>query len=150
MRGESGTRRAALFPVEGAHIGAPGVRARDGRLKEVLLRDKPEVIRLPRGKLFFLPAGFFVGLRPPTNIHSRLTPLFTVCGCLSGSPHPLPSFTLTIPLIGISYVALSFLSLSSLGVAPFSLVSPREVLTASRAIMVNDEYLLQNAERADS
>lgn len=77
-------------------VSGPDARARNGRLKEVLLRDKPEVIRLPRGKLSFLPAGFFAGLRPPTNIHSRLTPLFTVCGCLS-------SF---LPLIGIFYVAL--------------------------------------------
>lgn len=77
-------------------VSGPDARARNGRLKEVLLRDKPEVIRLPRGKLSFLPAGFFAGLRPPTNIHSRLTPLFTVCGCLSGF----------LPLIGIFYVVL--------------------------------------------
>jgi hypothetical protein len=81
--------QAALFPVEGARI-RPNTRTRNGRLKEVLLRDKPEVIRLSRGKLSFLPAGFFVGLRPPTNIHSRLTLLFTVCGYLLVSPHPRP------------------------------------------------------------
>lgn len=90
-RERSGTCRGrVLFPVDGACIG-PDARTRNGRLKEVLLRDKPEVIRLSRGKLSFLPAGFFVGLRPPTNIHSRLTLLFTVCGCLSNF----------LPLIGI-------------------------------------------------
>ena len=89
-REKSGTCRKVLFPVDGACIG-PDARTRNGRLKEVLLRDKPEVIRLSRGKLSFLPAGFFVGLRPPTNIHSRLTLLFTVCGCLSNF----------LPLIGI-------------------------------------------------
>lgn len=89
-REKSGTCREVLFPVDGACIG-PDARTRNGRLKEVLLRDKPEVIRLSRGKLSFLPAGFFVGLRPPTNIHSRLTLLFTVCGCLSNF----------LPLIGI-------------------------------------------------
>lgn len=91
-RGKSGTCREVLFPVDGACIG-PDARTRNGRLKEVLLRDKPEVIRLSRGKLSFLPAGFFVGLRPPTNIHSRLTLLFTVCGCLSNF----------LPLIGIFF-----------------------------------------------
>lgn len=91
-RKRSGTRQEALFPVEGARIG-PDAKARNGRLKEVLLRDKPEVIRLSRGKLSFLPAGFFVGLRPPTSIHSRLTLLFTVCGCLAGF----------LPLIGIFF-----------------------------------------------
>jgi len=89
-REKSGTCREVLFPVDGACIG-PDARTRNGRLKEVLLRDKPEVIRLSRGKLSFLPAGFFVGLQPPTNIHSRLTLLFTVCGCLSNF----------LPLIGI-------------------------------------------------
>lgn len=86
------TRQEAPFPVEGARIG-PDAEARNGRLKQVLLRDKPEVIRLSRGKLSFLPAGFFVGLRPPTSIHSRLTLLFTVCGCLAGF----------LPLIGIFF-----------------------------------------------
>lgn len=124
-REESGTRREALFPVGGVRIGGPNVRARNGRLKEVLLRDKPEVIRLPRGKLSFLPAGFFVGLRPPTNIHSRLTPLFTVCGCLSGF----------LPLIGIFYVAL-------FTVALFFRYFPHRTLTV-RA----DEYLLREVAR---
>lgn len=47
----------------------------------------------PEGNFPFLPAGFFVGLRLPTSIHSRLTLLFTVCGCLA-------SF---LPLIGIFF-----------------------------------------------
>lgn len=79
---ENGTRRIVVFPVEEAHIG-PDARARNGRLKEVLLRDKPEVIWLSRGETFFPFCGLSRRITgPPTNIHSRLTLLFTVCGYL--------------------------------------------------------------------
>lgn len=100
-----------LFPVEEVRIGPTEVR--NDRLKEVLLRDKPEVIRL-RPKHFFLLVftrvekkvypfqvtnGFcFVPFgrdyRPRTNIHSRLTPLFTI-RCFSVYPrHPSPPYFL--------------------------------------------------------
>lgn len=92
--------RKLYFRSKGPGIKADA-RTRNGRLKEVLLRDKPEVIRLSRGKLSFL-RGFFVGLRPPTNIHSRLTLLFTVCGCLCSFLSRLsefPSVVLFAPLL---------------------------------------------------
>jgi len=89
-REESGTQSGSSISGRRGPYQGPDTGTRNGRLKEVLLRDKPEVIRLSRGKLSFLPAGFFVGLRPPTNIHSRLTLLFTVCGYLLVSPHPGP------------------------------------------------------------
>ena len=81
-------------------------KVRNDRLKQVLLRDKPEVIRLrPKHFFPFLSRGKKVypllppPLPPPslfgrdygpwTDIHSRLTPLFTV-HCFSFQPLPSP------------------------------------------------------------
>lgn len=100
-------RTEKLFPVEGVRVSAGGrpEKLRNGRLKEVLLRDKPEVIR-QRPKHFFLgPAAgveesllplasapfLFAGITGPrTNIHSRLTPLFTDGSLPRSHPSPPP------------------------------------------------------------
>lgn len=107
------SRRSASGPTE----------VRNDRLKEVLLRDKPEVIRL-RPKHFFpllnrgkkvypfqprtVPFGRDYG--PWTNIHSRLTPLFTV-HCFSFQPLPsLPFLTPPTILLFSILLLLSFVS----------------------------------------
>lgn len=125
--------------------GARPEKLRNGRLKEVLLRDKPEVIR-QRPKHFFLgpatgveesllplasaPFLFARITGPRTNIHSRLTPLFTD-GCLFLPPlrhsHPpqTPFFSLQL-YISLSppwlFVALVYFS------PPSSLFFPSFVL----------------------
>lgn len=79
---ESGTRVRKLYFRSKRPVSGPTREREMADLRKFYCETNRKWFGLSRGKLSFLPAGFFVGLRPPTNIHSRLTLLFTVCGYL--------------------------------------------------------------------